>query len=306
MKRYFLSYARADEQFALRLAQDLKAAEIDVWVDQLDILPSQLWDRTLEAALRASAGIVVILSPRSAASENVMDEVGFALDRGKDVVPVLYERCDIPLRLNRVQRIDFTRDYSSALERCKSVLKAATPAMSAQTEVLPPTTPSSSHVSQPRRELARQQTRVVQHWDAKIIHQAEQDLAVYVGPIAGQLAQAAAAQATTVAALYQLLADSISDQRDRTMFLRRAPNAPDVRTPVRSENNAPPAGVFSASLLETVSRELTVYLGPISRHLVEEESRETSSLEDLCLRLSNRLASAEERAAFLKRVGGIS
>ncbi len=305
MKRYFLSYARADEQFALRLAQDLKAAEIDVWVDQLDILPSQLWDRALEAALQASAGVVVILSPRSAASENVLDEVGFALDRGKDVVPVLYERCEIPLRLNRIQRIDFTQDYGSALERCKSVLKAATPGMGAQTAA-PCATPSSSQVSQPPREPAQQQHRVVQQWEAKIIHQAEQDLALYVGPIARQLAQTAAAQATTVEALYQLLAASISDQRDRAAFLRGVANAPDTRTSVHSEDNAPAAGTLSASLLEAVGRELTVYLGPISRHLVEEESRESDNLEDLYVRLSNRLASAEERAAFLKRVRGIS
>lgn len=41
MKRYFLSYARADGQFALRLAEDLRAAGVDVWVDQFDNLPSQ-------------------------------------------------------------------------------------------------------------------------------------------------------------------------------------------------------------------------------------------------------------------------
>ena len=306
MKRYFLSYARADEQFALRLAQDLKAAEIDVWVDQLDIQPSQLWDRALEAALQASTGVVVILSPRSAASENVLDEVGFALDRGKDVVPVLFERCDVPLRLNRIQRIDFTQDYGSALDRCKSVLRAATPVVSAQTEASC-TTPPSSQVSQPLREPAQPQPRLVQHWDPKIIYQAEQDLALYVGPIARQLAQTAAAQATTVAALYRLLAASIPAQRDRARFLQGAADAPNDRTSMpANEESTCSAGTLSPSLLETVSRELTVYVGPISRHLVEEESRETNNPEDLCVRLSNRLASAEERAAFLKRVRGIS
>jgi hypothetical protein len=45
MGRYFLSYARADGPFALRLAGDLRAAGVELWLDQLDILPSQRWDR---------------------------------------------------------------------------------------------------------------------------------------------------------------------------------------------------------------------------------------------------------------------
>ena len=290
VRRYFLSYARADDQFALRLVRDLKAADVDVWVDQLDISPSQMWDRALEAALQASAGVVVILSPRSIASENVLDEVGFALDRGKHVVPVLYERCEIPLRLNRIQRIDFTQDYPSALERCKSVLKAVTPAP----------------YSQSQRESAPQQPRIVPHWDADLIRQAEQKLASYVGPIASQLVRTAATEATTLAALYQLLGASISDQRDRAAFLRCAVNAPDTQRPVRPEGNAAPAGAFSASVLESVSRELMVYLGPISRHLVEEAALETNSVEDLCSRLGNRIVSEEERATFLRRVCNVS
>jgi TIR domain len=37
----FLSYARADNEFALKLAQDLRAAGVSLWVDQFDIEPGQ-------------------------------------------------------------------------------------------------------------------------------------------------------------------------------------------------------------------------------------------------------------------------
>jgi hypothetical protein len=40
----FVSYAREDGEFALRLAKDLKAAEALVWMDQLDIKPGERWD----------------------------------------------------------------------------------------------------------------------------------------------------------------------------------------------------------------------------------------------------------------------
>ncbi|NIV92430.1 hypothetical protein GWN42_06400 [candidate division KSB1 bacterium] len=51
---------------------------------------------------------MVILSPTSVASENVMDEVGFALEEKKRIFPVLYRRCKIPFRIRRIQRSDFT------------------------------------------------------------------------------------------------------------------------------------------------------------------------------------------------------
>jgi hypothetical protein len=60
--------------------------------------------------------MLVVLSPAAVASNNVMDEVAFALDEGKTVIPVLREECRIPFRLRRVQYIDFKSDYPAGLE----------------------------------------------------------------------------------------------------------------------------------------------------------------------------------------------
>lgn len=122
MTHFFLSYSRADADVALRLANDLRRAGASIWVDQLDIKPSDRWDRAVEAGLRESAGVVLVMSPRSVASENVLDEISVALDAGKHVVPVLVEACQAPLRLARVQFIDATRDYDAALESCVTAL----------------------------------------------------------------------------------------------------------------------------------------------------------------------------------------
>ena len=66
--QFFLSYARADQEFALRLATDLRFAGCPVWVDQFDIQPSERWDRAVEAAVRETTGLLLILSPRSVVS----------------------------------------------------------------------------------------------------------------------------------------------------------------------------------------------------------------------------------------------
>jgi hypothetical protein len=112
----FLSYARRDSAFAIRLATDLKVRGANVWVDQLDIRGGQRWDREVEQALSNCSEILIILSPASVESTNVMDEVAFALDERKTVIPILQSDCRIPFRLRRLQQIDFRSDYESGLK----------------------------------------------------------------------------------------------------------------------------------------------------------------------------------------------
>lgn len=120
----FFSYSRDDSSFVVRLAADLKAAGANVWLDQLDIIPGQRWDHAIEDALKNCPTLIVILSPTSVKSTNVMDEVSFALEEQKTVIPVIYKDCEIPFRLRRLQHVDCKRDYSHGL---KELLKALTP-----------------------------------------------------------------------------------------------------------------------------------------------------------------------------------
>ena len=118
----FFSYSREDSAFAKKLAADLKAAGAHVWVDQLDIEPGTPWDDAISQALHNSPRVLVILSPASAKSENVSDEVGFALSKQKHVIPVLYRDCDVPFRLARLQYVDFRSDYESAMQELSRAL----------------------------------------------------------------------------------------------------------------------------------------------------------------------------------------
>jgi TIR domain/Cytochrome oxidase complex assembly protein 1 len=135
----FFSYCREDSEFALRLAEDLKAAGAAVWIDQVDIEPGMPWDRAVEDALNSCPRMLVILSPVSIKSNNVRDEVSFALSKQKRVIPVLYRECDVPFRLARLQHIDFRSDYARGL---KSLLKALSVDPPAQPITLVPPDPS--------------------------------------------------------------------------------------------------------------------------------------------------------------------
>ena len=114
--RAFLSYSREDKEFVRRLGGDLKAAGANVWLDQLDIVPGDLWDRSIEDALNECPRMLVVLSPASVNSRNVMDEVGFALETNKRLIPIVYRECKVPFRLSRIQQVDFRNDYDLALQ----------------------------------------------------------------------------------------------------------------------------------------------------------------------------------------------
>ena len=69
----FISYARTDEAFAVKLARDLRDKGVKVWIDQFDIYPGEKWDSEVQQALRSCGSIMVILSPTSVASDNVQN-----------------------------------------------------------------------------------------------------------------------------------------------------------------------------------------------------------------------------------------
>jgi tetratricopeptide (TPR) repeat protein len=110
-RKTFFSYAREDSAFVLRLVKELRAAGADVWLDQLDIGPSQYWDTAIENALRACPCHVTVLSPDAVASQDVRNEYSFALEERKQVIPLLYRDCNIPFRLRLLQYVDFRTDY---------------------------------------------------------------------------------------------------------------------------------------------------------------------------------------------------
>jgi hypothetical protein len=122
----FVSYARVDAEFARKLAGDLESAGISVWLDEL-ITHGEPWDLAVQSALDRCAQLLVILSPSAVKSRHVLDELAYALDKAKRVIPVIHVECDVPLLLARIQRLDLRERYEHGLERLVATLRAHTP-----------------------------------------------------------------------------------------------------------------------------------------------------------------------------------
>jgi tetratricopeptide (TPR) repeat protein len=108
--RVFVSYAREDLEFASRLNTDLTAAGFDTWIDQRNIVAGSHWDDSIQEALDGCTHMVIVLSPASVRSNNVLDEFNYAYERTPKhytIVPLLAEECVLPFRMQRLQWIDF-------------------------------------------------------------------------------------------------------------------------------------------------------------------------------------------------------
>jgi hypothetical protein len=105
----FFCYAREDQDFALKLAQNLKNRGVNIWIDQWNIGPGKDWDQEIDKALDDCGKFLIILSPNSIESLEVRGELRMALDGKKNIVPLLYKECRIPRQLRVLQYTDFTR-----------------------------------------------------------------------------------------------------------------------------------------------------------------------------------------------------
>jgi hypothetical protein len=282
---YFLSYSRSDERFALRFAKDLRSHGVAVWVDQFDIRPSEHWDRAIERAVRDCRGLVVILSPRSVASDNVADEISFAIETGKPVLPIVIERCTLPLRITRMHTIDATANYERALQQCLAEIRRGSETTDA----------AAPEPATPRAAL-----------DAETLATTKQHLTSIVGPIAGILVDKAAARAASVKDFYSELATHIDNEADRERFASLTSSQTERPHPAAEPPGHAPAAAKASQIsredIDRIAKILTTYLGPIAPIMTKRESQTAASIKELRQRLALLIPDERERADFCKRV----
>jgi hypothetical protein len=109
----FMSYRSSEAEFALRLTQDIRAAGIHVWMDQLKgIKGGDNWVLALQQGVDQAQGMIIVLSPAYTQSKYCRRELNRADNLGYPIIPVLIEPItpgNVPLELQTRQHIDFTQ-----------------------------------------------------------------------------------------------------------------------------------------------------------------------------------------------------
>ena len=116
IKKLFLSYSRKNTDAAFKLKGELEAAGFDVWMDQSSIELGKLWNDAIESAINDTDCVLALQSTIALASENIEDELLYAKDQGKRIIPVLLEECHLPLIIRRFQYIALYPRYHEQLK----------------------------------------------------------------------------------------------------------------------------------------------------------------------------------------------
>jgi len=130
--RIFVSHSHQDNNFGLKLVQDLQHVLDDenaLWYDSAGGLHGgDPWWSKIKQELKACSVFLVVLSPDAIASKWVNDEINIAWKQknsptGKHIIPILYRACEVPEDLETLQVISFLppNSYEQAF---KELLKA--------------------------------------------------------------------------------------------------------------------------------------------------------------------------------------
>jgi hypothetical protein len=133
MSHIFISYSRKDSEYAHALADHLQSLGLPVWIDDRIDYGSQ-WPGEIQKQLDACDAFILIMSPRSFASEWVQSELQRAKRKAKPVFPLLLEGDETWLPVEATQYYD-VRNRSLPDDEFYSDLKQA---MSAPTPSQPP------------------------------------------------------------------------------------------------------------------------------------------------------------------------
>jgi nucleotide-binding universal stress UspA family protein len=84
----FISYGREDQAYARQLAADLRSRGFGAWMDDR-IDTGDRWWQTIVQAVRASAAVIVVMTPEAEQSEWVEKEMLLAQREKKPIFPLL-------------------------------------------------------------------------------------------------------------------------------------------------------------------------------------------------------------------------
>jgi hypothetical protein len=134
----FLSHNRQDKPRVLALAERLKEAGLQVWLDDWVIRPGDDIYLAIERGLEAARVQVLCLSPAALDSEWVALERSTVLFRdpsnaGRRFVPLLLADCTLPDTLRRYKYVDFRQEtqvgFEELLAACRREAEVGQPVL---------------------------------------------------------------------------------------------------------------------------------------------------------------------------------
>jgi len=111
--KVFISYSSNDKEFVLKLAADLKTAQVDIWLDQIEIKIGDTLINRISEGIQTSDYLIAVLSKNSIKSNWVQKELSLAMTKeinGKSIVvlPIIIDEVELPFFLRDKLYADFS------------------------------------------------------------------------------------------------------------------------------------------------------------------------------------------------------
>ena len=125
--KIFLSHSSKDKPFVEKLAKDILALDVEVWLDKWEMrVGDSLFDK-IEEGLETSDYLIVILSKNSVNSLWVKKELNAFLcdeisSKNVKILPALIDDCSIPIFLREKLYADFRGDYAGGFQMLTEVI----------------------------------------------------------------------------------------------------------------------------------------------------------------------------------------
>lgn len=164
MPSVFLSHSSKDKFFARKLAEALIRYGVTVWIDEAELrIGDSLVDK-ISSAINESDYVAAVLSHNSVNSNWVQKELQLAMTKeigGKRIVvlPILIDRCELPLFLADKLYADFTNaeNFDAPMERLLHAIGVSAPT----TTTPPPTTTTTTTRPSPESLLGFEDIRIL-------------------------------------------------------------------------------------------------------------------------------------------------
>ena len=207
--------------------------------------------------------------------------------------------------VTRALAFDPARRYATAAEFSRAIAEAF-PMQPGEMPPLP--SPAAETTTPPAAEPTSPSGLTL---PPELVHEIEQDLATFVGPMASIAVRRAMRQTTDVTGLYDALSRHVDNPRDRAQFLAKgrprvaaAPDPTGAAPPPQARDatgqrvavaTAPPGPV----VINAIEASLTRYIGPIAKILIKRELEKFETLEKLHLVLAAHIPDERDREQFL-------
>ena len=154
-------------------------------------------------------------------------------------------------------------------------------------------------------------------WDPLVLRTIEKQLAEFVGPFSHIMVKNAALSTTDPETLYLKLAEELDNSEDRSAFLKfrlqgiSNTNAVSMAPPSNGshadENNKPITAlsgqIISDEKIDAATRELSSFLGPISKVVVKRAASQCTNIREFYEQLAGNIPDENDRKKFIKAIG---